>query len=255
MRTARVLLEAETAPEHDRERETRGTGVDVHRRTTGEVLDAEVREPTGTGDGAVVGLVTEVEDPVGDREVDDRHPDGDEDDPGQELRAVSDGTADERGRDDREHELKTGEEQQRDAVHAAVVGHGVHRVAEAREAEGTVEAAARVTERQREAEDHPQNAHDADRRERHEHHVERALGLGHAAVEEREPGRHQQHKCGAGKYPGDVAGIHIHRHPPCHGTRQRRVGRETLHPTRRCVDWGDHIETVLPRTAYDVSAR
>ena len=167
-------------------------------------------EPAGTGDGAVSGLVAEVEDPVRDREVDDRDPDGHEDAPGEELRAVRDGTADQRGRDDREHQLEAGEREQRDPVGTAVVRELVDRGAETRLGDVADEPAARVGERQREAVDHPQHADDADRRERHQHHVERASGLGHSSVEERETGGHEEHEGRARQHPGCVARVQIH---------------------------------------------
>ena len=63
-----------------------------------------------------------IEDPVRDREVDDRHPQHDEDAPCHELRAIGDGTADERRCDDREHQLEGSKGQQRDSVNTAVVG-------------------------------------------------------------------------------------------------------------------------------------
>src|SRR6187402_1759238 len=61
VRLVHALLEADAATEHQRQRETRGTGVDVDRRSTGEVVDA---------DDVSEEAVTEVEDRVADREVD-----------------------------------------------------------------------------------------------------------------------------------------------------------------------------------------
>ena len=72
VRLHRRLGPADALAEHERQREARGTGVDVDRGTTGEVHDALVGEPAGV---AVAELgATEVEHPVRDREVDDRDP-------------------------------------------------------------------------------------------------------------------------------------------------------------------------------------
>ncbi len=70
--------------EHERQRG--GTGVDVHRRTAGEV---ERLKPVG--DPAPVAVV-EGEDPVRDREVDQRHPRRDEGEPAPEAHPVGDRT-------------------------------------------------------------------------------------------------------------------------------------------------------------------
>ena len=105
-----VLGPADPLAEDERQREARGAGVDVDRGSTREVLDAPCGEPAG----AVAVRVAEVEDPVGDREVDERRPDGDEDGPAEELRAVSDRAGDQGRRDDREHQLEHREREGRD---------------------------------------------------------------------------------------------------------------------------------------------
>ena len=90
VRAHRVLLEADALADDQDHAERRGTRVDVDRRTTGEVDHAQLEGPAA---GAP--------DPVGDREVDDRGPQGDEQRPGRELHAVREGAADQGGRDDR----------------------------------------------------------------------------------------------------------------------------------------------------------
>ena len=105
---------------------------------------------------------------------------------------------------------KAANAEQRDRVLTAVVGQLVDRRAEPGERELADEAAAGVAESQRVAVDDPQDAHDRDRHERHHHHVERALGTGHAAVEERETGGHQQHQGGAGEDPSGVSAVELH---------------------------------------------
>ena len=79
---------AHALAQHDRQGQAGGTGVDVDRGSTGEVLDAQAGEPA-VADAVELGAA-EVEHPVRDREVHDRDPDGGEDAPGQELGAVGD---------------------------------------------------------------------------------------------------------------------------------------------------------------------
>ena len=117
--TCDALLEADALAEDEGEGEGRGTGVDVHRGTTGEVdrADAEdvlqtVGDPAAVGEAAVLGEA-EVEDPAGDREVDDGRPDAGEDHPGAELGAVGDGAGDQRDRDDGEGGLEGDEGERR----------------------------------------------------------------------------------------------------------------------------------------------
>src|SRR5699024_4663763 len=77
VRPHRVTPPPDPPAEDDGEGEAGGTGVDVDRRTTGEVEHAPAREPAC----AVAGAVTEREDPVRDREVHEGDPDRDEDAP------------------------------------------------------------------------------------------------------------------------------------------------------------------------------
>ena len=92
VRTHRVLLEADPLAEHDAQGQGRGTGVDVDRRTTGEVLDAGLafRRPQRGQPARLAAECAEVEHPVRDREVDDGRPERGEDRPAQELRPVGD---------------------------------------------------------------------------------------------------------------------------------------------------------------------
>ena len=119
VRNLDALLEADALAEDERQGEGRGTGVDVDRGATGEVdrADAEpflhaVGDPAAVREAAVLGEA-EVEHPARDREVDDRGPDGREDHPRAELRAVCDGTRDEGDGDDGERRLEGDEGERR----------------------------------------------------------------------------------------------------------------------------------------------
>ncbi len=72
-----------------------------------------------------------------------------------------------------------------------------------RAADETVEA---LSEREAEAEDDPDDGDDDHRHEALEHRRDDVLLLDHAAVEERQPGRHEEDEAGGGQHPGHVAG-------------------------------------------------
>ena len=197
VRDVHALLEAEALAEHERERERRGTGVDVDRGAAGEVdrADAEpllhaVGDPAAVGEAAVLGEA-EVEHPAGDREVDDRRPDGGEDHPRAELGAVGDRARHEGDREDGERGLEGDEGQRR-------VGGALRNLEQARQADrrpvdrprGDESVGAR--ERDGVAVDDPEHADEPQCAEAQHHHADDALGLDQAAVEERETGRHQQ---------------------------------------------------------------
>ena len=64
-----------------------------------------------------------------------------------------------------------------------------------------------VAERQAEADDDPDQADDAQRDHALKHRRDDVLEADHAAVEERQPRRHQQHQPGRRQHPGDVARV------------------------------------------------
>jgi hypothetical protein len=71
-------------------------------------------------------------------------------------------------------------------------------------------AAGVVAERQSIAGDQPCDRDDGDRDEAHHDHVQHARRAHHAAVEDGETGRHQEHQGGAGKQPGGRGRVDLH---------------------------------------------
>ncbi len=193
MRLVRTLGEPDALAEDERQGEARGTGVDVDRGPTGEVDDAPGGEHARG----------QVEDPRGDREVDDRDPDAGEDHPRAELRTVGDRAGDERDRDDREGRLEADEGHRRVGRVDLRRDRLLERLAEAdlvpvdaEEADDArdVRAGAVVGEGDRVAVEHPQDADEGDRPEGHHHHADDGLGLHQTAVEEGQAGCHEQHQ-------------------------------------------------------------
>jgi hypothetical protein len=135
----------------------------------------------------------------------DRHrPDGHEHHPGGELGAVGDGATDQGRGDDREGQLERGIQQFRNLPVQGVRAYAAH----PRVRQPAYEAAgAAVGERQAVAHQQPCDCHQGDGDEAHHDHVEYAGGAHHAAVEDRQAGRHQQHERGAGQQPGGRGGI------------------------------------------------
>ncbi len=223
VRPHRLGAEADPGAEHEREGQTRDTGVDVNRGATGEVEGAE---PVGDPAAVLTGEAVEAEHPAGHWEVDQNAPQHGEQRPAAERRAVGDRTRHQGDRDDGEAGLegheRHGRQRARDRVgaHQALQAEVLERVAEdAEERRALVSGCAeleadRVAERHAVAEEHPQDADRAHADEAHHHHVENALGPDHATVEEGETGGHQQHQSGGGENPGGVAGVDF-KH--CHG--------------------------------------
>ncbi len=190
VRLHRVAHEADPPADDQREHAAGDTGVDVHDRAAGVVEVRDVRvEPAAAPDV------------VGDREVAERDPDRQEDDPGGQLHAVGDGAGDQRRGDHREGEL----EEHVDVVAARDAVQAEHRervgdqlavaVADAVAAPALGPA--------------PQDEHDADDRQGdvgHHHHVEHGLRPGHPAVEQGERrGRHHEDEGRRHEHPGVVA--------------------------------------------------
>ena len=103
VRLHRRAWPAEARPQQDHQCEGSNAGVDVDRGAAGEVDDAELGDPAAC-------LGVEVEDPVRDGEVDQSRPDGSEDQPCTELRAIGDGTRDKAHREAGEHRLECHED-------------------------------------------------------------------------------------------------------------------------------------------------
>src|SRR5680860_1264201 len=205
VRPHRVLGKTDPLAEDEGQDQACGAGVDVNRRSAGEVNRLE-----RVGDPATLGRreAVEGEHPVRDREVDDRRPHDGEDQPGRVLRAVRDRPTDQGHRDDGEHRLESHERHGRDRPD--------HRLRAEEVAQAEVleripyKPVPGLAERLAVA---PENPGDADRRHRpeaHHHHVQDALGPDHAAVEEGYPRRHQQHQCGTDEDPGGVAAVDFH---------------------------------------------
>jgi hypothetical protein len=91
-------------------------------------------------------------------------------------------------------------------------------------------AEAALAERQAVGDQHPQDADDADGHEVLHQHAEHVLAADHPAVEEREPGRHQQDECGTGEHPRGVAGVDVHRATSPIGCLTRSGSPERVSP-------------------------
>ena len=172
-----ALLGPPLALADHQDRSERGdAGVDVDRGAAGEVERAALAEPTAV-------------DPLEDGNVDEDRPHRHEHRPGRELHAVGDGARDERWRDRGEHP-EEGQRRDRpacivtedpDALEEQVVEPADEVVVERRGSEG-------------EADDRPQDGDDQHAVEVHHQHVEDVAALVHAAVEERQTRRHEQHQ-------------------------------------------------------------
>ena len=201
--------------QHDRQGQARHTGVDMDRCPSGEVDRVQlVVDPA-----AVLGRETvSREDPVRDREVDDRRPECGEHQPGAELQPVGHRARDQGDGDDREHQLEGHEDGRRHRPGQRDVRRGtaatrLDGVAADEALQAPVVARFAddsplvVTERHGIAVEHPQHGHDAHCADAHHDHVEYASGTNHAAVEERQSRRHQQHQRGTRQHPGGIARI------------------------------------------------
>ena len=146
-------------------------------------------------------------DHVGQREVDDEHPDRDEEQNRGELHALGDRADDQRRGDDREHHLIHRKHVLRNPVGVIGIGRAgdalkkkVFRPPEKR----TVEA---LAENKAVAKRPPHDGDQARNTETLGEHGEDVLPANEAAVEESETGqRHEEHERSAGHHPGVVAG-------------------------------------------------
>jgi hypothetical protein len=123
-------------------------------------------------------------------------PDGDEYHPRREPGPVGDGAADQRRSDDREAELESGIQQFGNrTVRGTRVDTGHPEMRQIADEP----ARAVAGERQRVADQQPGDGHQWDRDEAHHDHVQHTGGADHAAVEDGQPGRHQEDQGGAGE--------------------------------------------------------
>ena len=148
-----------------------------------------------------------------------------------EVDALGERPGDQRRRDDRELQLEQREQQQRDRRRQR----RMRRAADAVEHEEGERVADQpvvaVAEREAEADHHPQHRDDAERDDALEHRGDDVLEADHAAVEERQAGRHQEDERRGGQHPGDVARIDRR------GRLRRRGGRaHGRHEQRRQGD-------------------
>ncbi len=139
--------------------------------------------------------------------VDEQRPEREEDGHGGELHALGEGSGDERGGDDGEHEL---------VDHVGLFGNrrgviGIGREADAAEKD-VFEAAdegVAVAEGERVAADGPEDGDEAHHGEALHHGAEDVFAADEAAVEEREAGAgHEQNERGGDQHPG-VVGVHL----------------------------------------------
>ena len=193
VRQDRLPREILPRSDHDRRDERGNAGVHVHDRAACEIERAQLRQPAAAPD------------PVGDRTVDDDRPQGDEQRVGGEAHPLDDGARDERGRDDRERPLVGHEEHLRDQRGGAL-GSETDVAQERLRQIADVIVAGR--EGEREHDERPGHADEAQRDVAHHHRVERILRADEAAVEEPECRRHQQHERRRDEHPRRVRLVH-----------------------------------------------
>ena len=165
----------------------------VHDRAAGEVEDA-----VGTNPAAVAPH------PVGHRVIDERGPQQGEEHVGAELHPLDEGAGDERRGDDGELELEHHEGQLRDAALQPS-----HHVVEQQVVEAADEAEVVLPEGNGVAEDDPLHRHQRQREVRVHERGEHVLAPHHAAVEERQPRRHEQHQRGGDEKPRRISGVSV----------------------------------------------
>ena len=148
---------------------------------------------------------------VGQREINQQHPQGHEEQDGRKLHAFGDGADNQGGRDDREHQLVHREDVMRNPVGIIGVGRGGH--APEQGELGAAEKAAQKTraetlpENKAVAKRPPENGDEPGEAEALGQHREDVLAADQAAIEKREAGqRHEEHQGGRSHHPGVVTG-------------------------------------------------
>ena len=197
------LTEPKARSENNAENQRGPTGGHVNHGATGEVdrLDDRVAVPDAVHEAR------DAPDHVGQREVDDDHPDRDEEQNRGELHAFGDRADDQRRSDDREHHLVHRKHILRNPVGVVGVGRAGDAFQEEKlraAEERTVEA---LAEDQAVAERPPHDGDEAGDTQALGEDGEDVLLADETAVEEGETGqRHEEHERGAGHHPGVVAG-------------------------------------------------
>ena len=240
MRSHQVLAVADALADQEGANQAGDAGIDVHHGAAGEVDRAFLEDEAGVGqEGGLGGFERglrrglgstvsgrfhrlergrdgvrsgPVPNHVRDREIDQRHPERDEQRHRRELHAFGEGADDEGGGDRREGHLEADIDQLGDVD---VRGEGRRLRIEDGLAfrrdvqEGLREAADEVGaagEGQAVAVQRPQDGDDADAIEHLHQHREHVLGADQAAIEQRKAGnRHQQYQHRRGQHPGVVA--------------------------------------------------
>ncbi len=193
----RHRLMAVPAPlsEHDAGHERADPRGDVHDRAAREVERAPLRADPAAAPH-----------PVAEWRVDERAPEEHEDHVGLELDPLRDRAADERRRDDREHELEHHERVVRDRRRESVrlVGHSV----QAQPRERAEEPLHVRSEGDRVAVEHPRDRDQGRQEEAVHEGRQHVLPADEPAVEERETWYgHHEHERGRGEHPRGVAGV------------------------------------------------
>ena len=223
------------AAEHHRADERGQAGGRVDDRPAGEVQHAPLAEEP-----------VRVPGPVRERTVDEEAEQADERDVAPEPHALGERPGDQRRRDDGELQVEEREEHQRDGGRQRCVRAEADVLEHEERARIADDAAEAVAEREAEADDHPEQADDDHRDQALEHRRDDVLLLDHAAVEERQAGRHQQHEAARGEHPGDVARVDrptLRLSPgrmPGHGQHTRNEHQ----PERDCLGGPDAIVTI-----------
>ena len=204
MRDEALAPEAQTLADVDGADERAHARRPVHHRATREVEHAQLEEPPALGPR-----------PVRHGVVHERGPQEGEEHVGAELHALHERTGDERRGDDGELELEGHEDQVGDGA-PRLRGH----VVQHQEVSTPDEASVRLAEGQRVAEHHPLHRHQRHGEEGVHERGEYVLAPHHAAVEERQTRRHQQHQRGGHQHPRRVTGVG--NGLGCLGVRERR---------------------------------
>ena len=194
----RVGAVALAGAEHEEHGDRRGTGVDVDHRAAGEVERAHLGQPAAAEHG------------VGERRVHEDQPDPAEQRPGAELHAVGDGAGDQRRGDDRERHLEGGEQER--PGHDPVGGDR-HRCRSGR-CRRTSRTSRRCRPCRRRSCSRSATTSTAIRPMQKKFCMSmprKFFAADHAAVEERQARRHEQHEGRGDQDPGDVAlhGMHL----------------------------------------------
>ena len=185
--------------EHKCERKSCDTRIHVHRGAAREIVDADlVQQEAALG---VVGVCAEY--PVGDREVDERQPDGNKDQPRRELHTTGRATGHDRHGDRRE------QDEPRCVIEnlgspGAVIGLEVQEP----DVVGWIADQPPSVDRRARNQSIPvhdvEHAGDAEGDQHHRHHVEHIARPEHASVIEGEPGKHEQNEHECGKHPRQI---------------------------------------------------